>query len=113
MKRLSLYILFLSVLVAGCEKKTDELFEKSVDERIKESLDAYQAALVAAPGWKLFVYTQGLRGQDIEVGGLTYYVKFGENNLVTMVSEAIEFIKAIDSILMLNGRAATAFFAEL
>jgi hypothetical protein len=77
------------VLIAGCEKKSDELFDKPADQRVQESLDAYQAALLAAPGWKLFVYPQGLKGQDIEVGGLTYYVKFAANNRVTMVSDFV------------------------
>ncbi len=89
MKRFSLYILFFSVLFAGCDKKTDDLFDKPADQRVQESLDAYQAALLAAPGWKLFVYPQGLKSQDIEVGGLTYYVKFAANNRVTMVSDFV------------------------
>ncbi|HVG15474.1 MAG TPA: DUF4302 domain-containing protein, partial [Chitinophagaceae bacterium] len=89
MKQSSLYILFLFMLVSGCVKKSDELFDKTADERVSESLAAYQSALVAAPGWKLFVYPEGLKSQDIEVGGLTYYVKFGDNNRVTMVSDFV------------------------
>jgi hypothetical protein len=91
MKKSALYILSL-LLLFSCKKKTDVLFDKSADERIAEALSAYDAALQAAPGWKLFVYPKGLESQDIEVGGLTYYVKFGANNRVTMVSDFTFFM---------------------
>jgi hypothetical protein len=73
--------------LSACTKKTDELFDQTVDERISATLTNYQTALAQAPGWKLFVYPQGLKSQDIEVGGVTYYVKFNNNNRVTMVSD--------------------------
>jgi hypothetical protein len=42
-----------------------------------------------APGWKLFVYPKGLESQDIEVGGLTYYITFPDSNRTMMVSDFI------------------------
>ncbi|MBC7828829.1 MAG: DUF4302 domain-containing protein [Chitinophagaceae bacterium] len=87
MKKILSYILILTVALAGCDKETDMVFEQTPDERIAETLENYQTALAQAPGWKLFVYPSGLRSQDIEVGGLTYYVKFTDANRVTMVSD--------------------------
>lgn len=87
MKRILSYILILSVFISGCDKDTDELFDKPADERISEALTNYQTALAQAPGWKLFVYPSGLQSQDIEVGGLTYYVRFSAANRATMVSD--------------------------
>jgi hypothetical protein len=87
MKQVLSYILIFTVILSGCNKDTDLLFEKSADERITETLNNYQTALAQAPGWKLFVYPSGLVSQDIEVGGLTYYVKFTDANRVRMVSD--------------------------
>jgi hypothetical protein len=87
MKKLLIYFFALTTLLSACTKKTDELFDQTVDERISATLTNYQTALAQAPGWKLFVYPQGLKSQDIEVGGVTYYVKFNNNNRVTMVSD--------------------------
>lgn len=87
MKKILNFILILSVFLAGCDKETDLLFDKPADERITETLNSYQTALAQAPGWKLFVYPAGLESQDIEVGGLTYYVKFTDANRATMVSD--------------------------
>ena len=87
MKQALSYIFFFSVILGGCKKDTDLLFDKSADERITEALNNYQTALAQAPGWKLFVYPAGLKSQDIEVGGLTYYVKFTADNRVTMVAD--------------------------
>lgn len=74
-------------MAGGCDKETDLLFEKTADERIAETLTNYQTALAQASGWKLFVYPSGLQSEDIEVGGLTYYMRFTDANRVTMVSD--------------------------
>ena len=87
MKKVLHYILILSVVLAACNKDTDMVFEETTDERIAKTLTGFQTALSQAPGWKLFVYPSGLKSQDIEVGGLTYYVKFTDANRVTMVSD--------------------------
>lgn len=80
-------LLLTGFLFAGCSKKTDELFDKPVDARLQEALTAYKTQLIEAPGWKLFVYPQGLLSQDIEVGGLTYYVTFPDSNRTRMVAD--------------------------
>lgn len=87
MKYASIYFLVIVALFTGCTKKTDTIFDKTVDERLSESLTNYQNALTAAPGWKLFVYPKGLDDQDIKVGGFSYYLKFSNNNRVSMVSD--------------------------
>ena len=95
MKYLIYYILAGVFLMQGCTKKTDALFDKTVDERLAETLTNYQNYLTAAPGWKLFVYPQGLKAQGINLGGLTYYLKFTNTNRVTMVSDFLTDIAAI------------------
>jgi hypothetical protein len=87
MHHLLKYFFILTVIVSGCTKKTTNLFEKTPDERLNEVLTGYQAKLVQEPGWKLFVYPQGLVSQGVEVGGLTYYMKFTNNNRVSMISD--------------------------
>lgn len=87
MKHLIIYIAVFSILFAGCKKEVKNVFDKTPDERITEVLNNFQGALVQDPGWKLFVYPQGLRNQDVEVGGLTYYMKFTNANRVSMLSD--------------------------
>lgn len=87
MKQRIVYILLVAIVLGSCKKETELLFEKTADERISEALTNYQNALSAAPGWKLFVYPSGLQSQDVEVGGLTYYIKFTNANRATMVSD--------------------------
>src|SRR5215210_3420303 len=87
MKKLLIFLFAYTAILSGCEKKTDELFDQTPDQRISAVLNDYQTALAQGPGWKLFVYPQGLVSQDIRVGGITYYVKFTNTNRVTMVSD--------------------------
>lgn len=83
-----LFFLAAAVIFAGCQKKTDEIFDKTPDERLAESLAAYQQALVGAPnGWKVVITPKGLESQDIEVGGFSFYMKFTDANRVTMFSD--------------------------
>lgn len=86
MKYLFLHIVALAFF-AGCTKKTDNLFDKTADERLNDALTGYQTALTGAPGWKMFVYPKGLEKENIKVGGLTYYLRFSNSNRVTMVSD--------------------------
>jgi hypothetical protein len=86
-KQLLLYIFGIAVAFGSCKKPDDNLFNKTADERLTESLSSYQKTLTQAPGWKVFVYPQGLKRQDVEVGGVTYYMKFTDSNRVTMVSD--------------------------
>jgi hypothetical protein len=95
MKKNILSIIFCVLTLISCTKKSDLIFDKTVDERLAETLTNIQAALSGAPGWKLFVYPKGLEeSQDIKVGGLTYYVKFTNDNRVTMVSDFLTSIAA-------------------
>lgn len=93
MRYIILYIIALAFF-AGCTKKTDNLFEKTADERLNDALNGYQTALTGAPGWKLFVYPKGLEDDNIKVGGLTYYLRFLNNNRVSMVSDFTTAIAA-------------------
>jgi hypothetical protein len=86
-KYLMISALAFTTILSGCSKKTDALFPETADQRLEKSLKAFQASLMGSPGWKLFVYPQGLVSQNIEVGGLTYYVSFADSNRVTMVSD--------------------------
>ena len=79
--------MILTVIAGGCKKDTEDLFDKPADERISDALTSYQTALTQAPGWKLFVYPSGLQSQGVEVGGLTYYVRFSNENRALMVSD--------------------------
>lgn len=81
------FFLIVLCVAFGCTKKSDELFPETVDQRLQKTLTAYRTAMVQAPGWKLFVYPQGLQGEGIEVGGLTYYLRFPDSNRVNMVSD--------------------------
>jgi hypothetical protein len=83
-----LFLMAAVILIAGCQKKTDEIFDKSPDERLADALAQYQQTLVgAANGWKLVIFPKGLESQDIEVGGFSFYMKFLDGNRVTMVSD--------------------------
>ena len=88
LKNSFLFLMSFAIILAGCEKKTDEIFDKSPDERLAEALANYQQALVSAPnGWKVMIFPKGLASQDIEVGGFSFYMKFTNANRVTMVSD--------------------------
>ena len=94
MKNIFYCLISFVFFCAGCTKKTDTIFDKTVDERLTEALTNYQNALTSAPGWKLFVYPKGLDSNLYKVGGLTYYLKFANNNRVTMVSDFLTSIAA-------------------
>jgi hypothetical protein len=72
---------------SGCVKKVDDIFSETPDQRLEKSLTAYKGALMGTPGWKLFVYPEGLISENIEVGGLTYYITFPDSNRTVMVSD--------------------------
>ena len=75
------------IAFSGCVKKVDEIFPETPDQRLAKVLTAYKEALMTAPGWKLFVYPKALESQDIEVGGLTYYITFPDSNRTVMVGD--------------------------
>jgi hypothetical protein len=77
----------LVITFSGCVKKVDDIFPETPDQRVQKVLTAYKDALMGAPGWKLFVYPKGLESQDIQVGGLTYYITFPDSNRTVMVGD--------------------------
>src|SRR5687768_9316933 len=88
LKNTFLFMLAIVVAFTGCQRKADEIFDKSPDQRLTEDLAAYQQALVGAPnGWKFIVYPKAQESEDIEVGGFSFYMKFTDANRVTMVSD--------------------------
>src|SRR5919199_697002 len=87
-KNIFLYFLGVTLFIMGCQKKTDQIFDKSPDERLAEALAGYQQTLMNAPnGWKMVVIPKGLASQGIDVGGFYYYVKFIDSNRVVMLSD--------------------------
>lgn len=83
MKRIALYTLLAVITFYGCHKKEDTIFDKSVDERLNETLAAYQKTLTGAQyGWKGFIYPAGLKG-----GVVAFYFKFSDSNRVEMFSD--------------------------
>lgn len=80
MKKIIIHFLLIAALFSACKKEDDHLFDKSPDERLNETLAAYQAKLTgAANGWKGFIYPKS--------GGVySFYFKFTDANRVTMLS---------------------------
>jgi hypothetical protein len=76
-----LYCLLAIILVASCKKDDDNVFDKSPDDRLNETLKAYQTALTASPyGWN---------GNIITGDGSNYrfYFSFDDSNRVQMYSD--------------------------
>ena len=60
-----LFLMVTAIVFVSCQKKTDEIFEKTPDERLAEALAQYQQTLVgAANGWKLVILPKGLEAED-------------------------------------------------
>lgn len=79
-KNLLYYLLAIS-LVASCRKDDDNVFDKSPDERLNETLENYQAALTGAPyGWNANLITGG-------GGSYRFYFSFNDSNRVLMYSD--------------------------
>jgi len=82
MKKALIYII-AAIGIMGCHKKEDSVFDKSIDERLNETLAADQKTLTGAPyGWRGFIYPAGLKG-----GVVTFYFKFNDSNRVEMFSD--------------------------
>lgn len=79
-KNLLYYLLAIS-LVASCRKDDDNVFDKSPDERLNETLANYQAALTGAPyGWNANLITGA-------GGSYRFYFSFNDSNRVLMYSD--------------------------
>ena len=94
MKKLLIYLLCITALFTGCDKKSDlNIDGKTVDQRLTEALATYQQKLVSAPyGWILTEYTNGtaLNGGVTKEGPkaiFSYYMKFDKDNRVSMISD--------------------------
>ena len=76
-----LYFLLAITLVASCKRDDDNVFDKSPDERINETLKTYQAAITSSQyGWNANLYT---------ADGVLYrfYFSFNDSNRVQMFSD--------------------------
>lgn len=80
MKRVTLYILLPVIVLLACNKEKN-VFSKSADQRITDTLTAYQARLTGSSyGWIGMVYPKG-------GGSYRFYFSFGTNGRVNMVSD--------------------------
>src|SRR5687768_1636077 len=76
-----LYIILLLAVVMACQKENDRIFEKTVDERLNETLASYQQHLLSSPnGWK---------GTITPGNGTPYhfFFKFNNSNRVVMFAD--------------------------
>ncbi|MEO8763431.1 MAG: DUF4302 domain-containing protein [Ginsengibacter sp.] len=83
MKKVLIIAIIISAWVSSCKKVDKPAFDKSADERLTETLAAYQTQLSgAANGWKGFLTTDSGRGTTY-----SFYFKFNDANRVTMLSD--------------------------
>jgi hypothetical protein len=76
-----LYYLLAITLVASCRKDDDNAFDKSPDERLNETLAAYQKALSGSQfGWNANLITA-------DGGSYRFYFSFNDSNRVQMYSD--------------------------
>jgi|GEM_PF-231978 len=93
MKKISIYLLGITFILAGCQKKSDDLINgQTVDQRLTAALAAYQTALTSATyGWILLENsaTPNNGGQGATNLNVTfaYYMQFNDQNQVTQYSD--------------------------
>lgn len=81
LKNTFFYAMAVLLFFASCRKDEPNAFEKSPDERISETLAAYQALLSGAEyGWNAVIHPAG-------GGAYSFYFKFNEANRVVMYSD--------------------------
>ncbi|SEW53995.1 DUF4302 domain-containing protein [Chitinophaga arvensicola] len=94
MKKIWIYLLGATVLFTGCSRKSDLNIDGTpTDVRLAQALATYQQKLTEAPyGWVFTEYTNGTSTN----GGVTrngpkaiftYYMKFGKDEQVSMISD--------------------------
>lgn len=87
MKKKYIYMIAGILLLTGCDKKEDNIFSVSPDERLTESLQEYQDILNSSPnGWLLSINTKA-------GGGYRFWLSFNDDNRVTMLSDLDYTIK--------------------
>ena len=81
-------VVFASLLLfMGCDKKQDNIFTDSPDERLSATLQEYQNVLDSSPnGWLLSINTK-------DGGGYRFWMSFNDKNRVTMLSDLDYTIK--------------------
>ncbi|MDQ6814442.1 MAG: DUF4302 domain-containing protein [Bacteroidota bacterium] len=80
MKKLFILIILATAVFSACKKDDQSVFSKSADQRLQDTLTAYQTKLSTAQyGWKGLVNPKG-------GGTYTFYFKFNNSNRVQMLS---------------------------
>ena len=83
MKKVLIIVLIISAYLSSCKKTDKPAFDKSPDERLNETLAAYQTQLSGAQnGWKGFITTDSGKGSVY-----SFYFKFNNSNRVVMLSD--------------------------
>ena len=83
MKKVLIAVLIISAFLSSCKKEDKSAFDKSPDERLNETLAAYQTQLSGAQnGWKAFIQVDSGKGATYG-----FYFKFNDANRVTMLSD--------------------------
>ncbi|THU39918.1 DUF4302 domain-containing protein [Niastella caeni] len=76
-----IYFLLAITFIASCRKDDDNVFDKSPDERLNETLKNYQAAITGSPyGWNANMITG-------DGGSYRFYFSFNDSNRVQMYSD--------------------------
>lgn len=79
-----LLLLALPLIFQSCFKDDDDIFDKPASQRMEERLMQDQQILMGATnGWIMEYFPE----KEQSYGGYTMFIKFGENNSVTVASE--------------------------
>ncbi|MGH2647748.1 MAG: DUF4302 domain-containing protein [Ginsengibacter sp.] len=83
MKKVLISILIVSAFFYSCKKTDKSVFDKSPDERLTETLAAYETQLSGAQnGWKAVIKVDSGKG-----AAYSFYFKFNDANRVVMLSD--------------------------
>ena len=83
MKKGLIVILIVAAVFSSCKKADKPAFDKSPDERLNETLAAYQTQLSGAQnGWKATIKVDSGKGAIY-----SFYFKFNNANRVVMLSD--------------------------
>lgn len=81
MKKKIIYMCVSLLVLIGCDKKEDNVFSDSSDDRLNETLQEYEDILNSSPnGWLLSINTK-------DGGGYRFWLSFNDRNRVTMLSD--------------------------
>lgn len=83
MKKVFIIVLIISAFFSACKKEDKPAFDQSPDERLTETLAAYETQLTGAQnGWNGLLITDSGRA-----GTFSFYFKFNTGNRVIMLSD--------------------------